>query len=49
MLSVRPIAVQEEPLDDSTKILASEEDANVQQYEINVAVNVPWAERPAEF
>ena len=49
VLSVRPIAVQEEPLDDSTQILASEEDANVQQYEINVAVNVPWAERPAEF
>lgn len=49
VLSVRPIAVQEEPLDDSTQILASEEDANVQQYEINVAVNVPWTERPAEF
>lgn len=49
VLSVRPIVVQEKSSDDEDRVLEGEEAANVQQYEIDVAVDVPWAERPAEL
>ncbi len=47
VLSLRPIVALRSRGDSATEV--SVEDANVQQYETRVHVNVPWYERPPEL
>jgi hypothetical protein len=48
VLNVRPIMTTQEA-DGTAGLLASAQSSNVQQYETDVHVKVPWNERPTEF